>query len=145
MLWFSERNSIPQQTHYKMSFQNVTTSAAYDGSKKGGRAAGRVANKVSKKVNAAKEQKRYEKIRATHISIDAIKYEYEEDTKKILLEVCVTKPRKEVKRYNSKIMTNKREYRSAQIGRNEDEDEDEDNDDTNIGRLTEGEMMDSLE
>ena len=142
MLWFSEINSIPQQTHYKMSFQNVTTSASYDGSKKGGRAAGRVANKVSKKVNAAKEQKRYEKIRATRISIDSIEYEYEEDTKKILLAVYASQPRKEVKRYNSKIMTNKRAYRNEQqIGRSEDED----NKDTNIGRLTEWEMMDRLE
>ena len=142
MLWFSERNIIPQQTHYKMSFQNVTTSAAYDGSKKGGRAADRVANKVSKKVNAAKEQKRYEKIRATRISIDSIEYEYEEDTKKLLLAVYASQPLKEVKRYNSKIMTNKRAYRNEQqIGRSEGED----NEDTNIGRLTECEMMDRLE
>ena len=140
MLWFSERNIIPQQTHYKMSFQNVTTSAAYDGSKKGGRAADRVANKVSKKVNAAKEQKRYEKIRATRISIDSIEYEYEEDTKKVLLAVYASQPRKEVKRYNSKIMTNKRVHRNEQIGKNDDED----NEDTNIGRLTEWEMMDRL-
>ena len=128
--------------HYKMSFQNVNSSSVYDGSKKGGRAAGRVANKVSKKVNAAKEQKRYEKIRATRISIDSIEYEYEDDTKKILLAVYASQPRKEVKRYNSKIMTNKRAYRNEQqIGRSEDED----NEDTNIGRLTEWEMMDRLE
>ena len=140
MLFSEKRNIITQRALNKMSFQNVKSDVYY-GSKKGGRASGRVANKVSKKVNAAKEQKMYEKIRATRISIDAIEYEYEEDTKKILLAVCVTKPRKEVKRYNSKIMTNKREYRSTQIGRNEDED----NEDTNIGRLTEWDMMDSLE
>lgn len=140
MLFSEKINIITQRALNKMSFQNVK-SDVYDGSKKGGRASGRVANKVSKKVNTAKEQKLYEKIRATRISIDSIEYEYEEDTKNILLAVCVTKPRKEVKRYNSKIMTNKREYRSAQIGHNEDED----NEDTNIGRLTEWEMMDSLE
>ena len=127
--------------HYKMSSQTVTTSAKYDGSKKGGRAASRVANKVSKKVNNAKEQKRYEKIRATRISIDSIEYEYEEDTKKVLLAVYASQPRKEVKRYNSKIMTNKRVHRNEQIGKNDDED----NEDTNIGRLTEWEMMDRLE
>lgn len=127
--------------HYKMSSQTVNSSSVYDGSKKGGRAASRVANKVSKKVNNAKEQKRYEKIRATRISIDAIEYEYEEDTKKVLLAVYASQPRKEVKRYNSKIMTNKRVHRNEQIGKNDDED----NEDTNIGRLTEWEMMDRLE
>ena len=127
-----ERVFQPTSNINKMSSQNAT-SANYNGSNKGGRAAGRVANKVSKKVNNAKEQKRYEKIRATRISIDAIEYEYEEDTKKVLLSACANKPRKEEKRYNSKIMTNKRVHRNEQIGKNDDED----NEDTNIGHQLE--------
>ena len=98
---------------------------------KGGRAAGRVANKISKKVNAAKEQKQYEKIRATQINIAAVEYpcEYEDDMR-FVIAIGPSIPRKEAKRYQAKLMTNKRAHRSEQIGRCEDED----NEDTNIGR-----------
>ena len=98
---------------------------------KTGRAASRVANKVSKKVNAAKEQKHYEKIRATRINIAAVEYSCEyEDEEQFPIVISPSKPRKELKRYQAKLMTNKRVYRNEQIGGHYD---DEDNEDTNIG------------
>jgi hypothetical protein len=100
---------------------------------KTGRAAGRVANKVSKKVNAAKEQKKYEKIRATQINIAAVEYPCEyEDEEQFAIVICSAVPRKEMKRYQAKLMTNKRAQRSEQTGRYKDESK-EDNEDVNIG------------
>ena len=109
-----------------MSFQTEKYS-------KTGRAAGRVANKVSKKVNAAKEQKKYEKIRATQINIAAVEYPCEyEDEEQFAIVICSAVPRKEMKRYQAKLMTNKRAQRSEQTGRYKDESK-EDNEDVNIG------------